>query len=61
MAKESTNKMNFFGGLTKAFKEQLKTDVWLRAGDGTDIPAHKLILVSSFLYSEYFHVPKKHC
>ncbi|XP_006411278.2 putative BTB/POZ domain-containing protein At2g40440 [Eutrema salsugineum] len=47
MTKETGNKMDFFGGLMEAFKEQRHVDVWLKAGDQTDaIPAHKLILAA---------------
>ncbi|KAG7536998.1 BTB/POZ domain, partial [Arabidopsis suecica] len=44
---ESENRIDFFEGLLKTFKEQQKVDIWLQPGDQTDaIPAHKLILVA---------------
>uniref|UniRef100_A0A1J3FB14 BTB/POZ domain-containing protein n=1 Tax=Noccaea caerulescens TaxID=107243 RepID=A0A1J3FB14_NOCCA len=47
MEKEAENKMEFFGGLMSAFKEERQVDIWLQAGDQSDaIPAHKLILVA---------------
>lgn len=45
------NKIQFFGGLMNAYKEQRQVDVWIKAGDQTDaIPAHKLILVLFFFF-----------
>ncbi|CAL9242511.1 unnamed protein product [Arabidopsis halleri] len=44
---DSKNRIDFFEGLVKTFKEQRQVDIWLKPGDQTDaIPAHKLILVA---------------
>lgn len=54
MEKEAENKMEFFGGLMSAFKEERQVDIWLQAGDQSDaIPAHKVILVFTF-FSSFF-------